>query len=158
MINKSKIYGIFGEMRKIAEKESTLVVVMKNNILESVPLDIDTCNRLERDFLESRKIMGSSICEIAEIFTVGKALFEFENPSASEVRSAVIKNFEHQNSIIFQVKDEDGFLSLYYYHKSAIGDPNGIRANHKTIYFETGRCFYTSYLKSIIPVKEILLS
>jgi len=158
VIDKEKIYEIFGEMRKLAGRENILAIVLKNSIIEKIALDIAMCDRLEKDFLETRKIKGFSICEISEIFTIGKAIFEFQRPSAGEVRSAAIINFRHRDSIIFQVKDEDGFLSLYYYRKKDIGDPNEIKANHNSIYFENGRCFYTSYIKSILPVEKILLN
>jgi hypothetical protein len=158
LINKSKIYELFGKIRQASTKGSTMVIAPKHGILKAVPLSTEQCDAIEKEFLETKRILGSSICEISEIFTIGKAIFEFDHPRADEVREAVIRHFEHQNSIIFQVKDPDGYVSLYYYKRNEIGEPAEIRANHKTIYFETGRCFHTQYLAGIIPVSEALLN
>lgn len=158
MIDRSKIYEIFSGIRRASAENTTLIVKFKSGILEEVRLDPEKCDKIEMDFIETKKLMGWTICEIAEIFTIGKAAYEFKNPSASEVRSAVMRHFEHQNSIVFQVRDAEGNVSLYHYHRKDIGEPNEIRANHKTIYFATGRCFYTQNVAGIIPVREVLLN
>lgn len=158
MINKSKIYEIFAGIRRASSENLTLVVEPKNGILKEIPLSANECDRIEEAYIETRKVMGFTVCEIAEIFTIGKAAHEFKDPSASEIRSAMIGHFEHQNSIIFQVKDEDGHLSLYHYHRRDVGEPDKIVANHKTIYFETGRCFYTQNIAGIVQIKEVLLN
>lgn len=158
MINKSKIYEIFAGIRRASEENLTLVVEPKNGILKVIPLSANECDRIEKTFIETRKIIDFTVCEIAEIFTIGKAACEFKDPGASEIKSVLIGHFEHQNSIIFQVKDEDGHLSLYHYHRMDVGDPNKIVANHKTVYFETGRCFYTKNIAGIVQIKEVLLN
>ncbi len=158
MIDKSKIYEIFAGIRRASAMNATLVVKFKSGILEEIQLDPEKCDKIEMDFIQTQRFIGSTVCEISEIFTIGTASCEFKNPTASEIRSAVIQHFERQNSIVFQVRDADGHSSLYCYHRKDIGEPSAIKANHKTIYFATGRCFYTQNIAGIIPVKEVLLN
>lgn len=158
MIDKTKIYDLFGQMRNAASESTTLVIALKNGMLQHFPLSICECDWIERTFIETHRIADSTVCEIAEIFTIGKPACQFKKPSADEVKSALVRHFQCQNSIVFQLKDDDGRMSLYYYHRSDIGEPDLIKANHKTIYFSTGRCFYTPNLTGIIHVKEVLFN
>lgn len=158
MIDKTKIYDLFGEIRFASNEETALIIVPKSGLIEHRKINSNECDRIEKEFIETKRIMGSTVCEIAEMLIVGTPACEFKHPTATEIKSAIIRHFEHQNSIVFQVNDDDGIRSLYYYRRSDIGDPEKINANHKTIYFSTGRCFYTPNISAIIPVKKILLN
>lgn len=158
MINKTKLKIFFERLKRLSEENKPYVICKKHGLLAKHDLDPKKLNDLKKSFADAKTINGLTLCEIEEIFTVGAPLKEFDSPCAAEVRSAVIKHFESSECIVLEVRDDQDYASLYYYTRVDIGDPSKIVANHNTIYFPTGKCFYVNNLKNISGVEEILLN